>query len=135
MAASAANTSREIGAVTGVAVLGSLVNGQLQSHLTARLHALGLPPDLQALVIQGVESGGLPSHGHTAGAGGAAGAGHAGEVHQVIAAAWAAFGAGLEVALVVSAALVLFAGALALLTLRSRPESGWDPPPAAGGCG
>jgi hypothetical protein len=35
MAASAANTSREVGAVTGVAVLGALVNAQLRSSLTA----------------------------------------------------------------------------------------------------
>lgn len=126
MAASAANTSREVGAVTGVAVLGALVNGELQSHLGARLRALGLPPDLQSLVIRGVESGGLPSNGHTTGAGGAAGAGHAGEVHEVIAAAWAAFGSGLEVALVVSAALVLLAGALAAFTLRGRPTADLD---------
>jgi len=121
MAASAANTSREIGAVTGVAVLGALVDAQLRSHLSARLRALGLPPNLQSLVIRGVESGGLPSNGHTAGAGGAAGAGHVGEVHQVIAAAWSAFGSGLELALIVSAALVVAAGVLGVLTLRGQP--------------
>ena len=121
MAASAANTSREIGAVTGVSVLGALVDTQLRTHLGARLRALGLPPDLQSLVIRVVESGGLPSDGHTTGAAGSAGAGHAGEVHQVIAAAWSAFGSGLEVALVVSAALVVVAGALGVLTLRDRP--------------
>ena len=35
MAASATNTSREIGAVTGVAILGALVNAQLHSDLIA----------------------------------------------------------------------------------------------------
>ena len=43
MAASAANTSREIGAVIGVAVLGMLVNSQLNAHLAGRLRAPGHP--------------------------------------------------------------------------------------------
>ena len=43
MAASATNTSREIGAVTGVAVLGALVFSQLNSSLTANLQALNVP--------------------------------------------------------------------------------------------
>ena len=44
MAASATNTSREVGAVIGVAVLGSLVNGRLHTDLIARLNQLKVPP-------------------------------------------------------------------------------------------
>ena len=57
MAASAANTSREIGAVTGVAVLGSPVISQLRSSLTSQLHHLGIPAQFQALVINAIETG------------------------------------------------------------------------------
>ncbi|MHB1928317.1 MAG: MFS transporter [Acidimicrobiales bacterium] len=125
MAASTANTSREIGAVTGVSVLGAVVNAQLRGHLGARLKTLGIPPNFQAIVLRAIESGGVPPNGHTSGAGGAAGSGHAGLVQQVIHAAWAAFRSGLTVALTVSAVLVLVAGTLALLTLRlPRPGPG-----------
>ena len=73
MAASATNTSREIGAVTGVAVLGALVNSQLRSDLTGRLQHLGIPANFQSIVIHAIETGGVPSSGNTSGAGGAAG--------------------------------------------------------------
>ena len=51
MAASAANTSREIGAVTGVAVLGALVNAQLHADLVSRLTRLGIPAHFQSIVV------------------------------------------------------------------------------------
>ena len=57
MAASATNTSREIGAVTGVAILGSLVISQLRSSLTVQLNHLGIPAQFQALVINAIETG------------------------------------------------------------------------------
>ena len=44
MAASATNTSREMGAVFGVAILGSIVNAKLTGDLAARLKAIGIPP-------------------------------------------------------------------------------------------
>jgi EmrB/QacA subfamily drug resistance transporter len=43
MAASATNTFRELGAVVGVAVLGSIVNGQLTVNLVRKLTAIGIP--------------------------------------------------------------------------------------------
>ncbi len=121
MAASATNTSREIGAVTGVAVLGALVNARLSSGLIGQLKALGIPANFQAIVIHAVETGGVPSGGNTAGAGGAAGAGHASLVQKVIEAAYSAFQSGLRAALYLSAALVFAAGLLALVVgMRSR---------------
>ena len=57
MAASATNTSGEIGAVTGVAILGSLVISQLHSSLTTQLNHLGIPAQFQALVINAIETG------------------------------------------------------------------------------
>ncbi len=121
MAASATNTSREIGAVTGVAVLGALVNARLSSGLTSQLKALGIPANFQSIVIHAVETGGVPSGGNTAGADGAAGAGHATLVQKVIDAAYSAFQSGLRAALYLSAALVFAAGLLALVVgMRSR---------------
>ena len=64
MAASATNTSRELGAVIGVAVLGSLVNSKLTGDLAARLKAIGIPPSFQSLVMHAVTGGGLGSGEH-----------------------------------------------------------------------
>ena len=108
MAASAANTSREIGAVIGVAVLGMLVNSQLNANLVASLRHLGIPANFQAIVITAVETGTVPSSQHAAGAGPAS---EAKLVQEVINAAYSAFGTGLHAALYVSAGLV-FAAAL-----------------------
>jgi EmrB/QacA subfamily drug resistance transporter len=126
MAASATNTSREIGAVTGVAILGALVNSQLHASLTSRLEHLGIPANFQSIVIRAVETGGVPSSGNTQGAGGSAGAGQGKLVQEVIHAAYNAFYTGLHAALLLSAILVIAAGAFtfALLTWGR----GADPP-------
>jgi hypothetical protein len=126
MAASAANTSREIGAVLGVSILGSLVSPQLQTSLLSQLKHLGVPPTFNALILNALETGGVPPSGNSGGAGGAAGAGHASEVQQVISAAYGAFYTGLRAALVLSAILVLAAGLVTLVLLRRRDGTG-DP--------
>jgi EmrB/QacA subfamily drug resistance transporter len=118
MAASATNTSREIGAVTGVAVLGALVNAELHATLTSKLNRLGIPPNFQAIVINAIETGSVPPAGTSVG--GPPGEGSL--VRQVIQAAYTAFQAGLHVALYVSAGLVLGAGILAAVTL-ARPSA------------
>ncbi|MBO0693695.1 MAG: MFS transporter, partial [Acidimicrobiaceae bacterium] len=124
MAASSTNTSREIGAVTGVAVLGALVNAAIHSDLHSRLVHLGIPVNFQSIVIRAIETGGVPSSGHKAGAGGgAAGAGNGKLVDEVINAAYGAFRTGLHEALYLSAGLVFAAGVLAVITLRSRAPS------------
>jgi predicted MFS family arabinose efflux permease len=120
MAASATNTSREIGAVIGVAVLGALVNAQLRSSLTGRLKHLGIPANFQSIVIHAVETGGVPSNGNTKGAGGAAGAGQGTLVQEVIHAAYSAFYAGLHAALLLSAFLVFAAGLFTFVLLGRR---------------
>jgi EmrB/QacA subfamily drug resistance transporter len=107
MAASATNTSREIGAVLGVAVLGALVNSQLNAHLVASLRSLGIPANFQSIVINAVETGTVPSAGQGAGP---AGAGYGKIVQDVIHAAYSAFYSGLRAALFLSAAIVLAAG-------------------------
>ena len=113
MAASATNTSREIGALTGVAVLGSLVISRLHSSLTGQLNHLGIPAQFQTLVINAIETGQVPQNT-------SAYAGYGKIVQEVIGAAYAAFHDGLHAALYVSAGLALAAGLLAFFTLRSR---------------
>jgi hypothetical protein len=114
MAASASNTSREIGAVTGVAVLGSLVYSQLHASLITQMNHLGVPPSFQGLVVTAIETGQIPQNT-------TAYAGFGKLVQEVIGAAYIAFHDGLRAALYLSAGLVLAAGVLALITLRSRP--------------
>jgi predicted MFS family arabinose efflux permease len=64
MAASTTNTSRELGAVAGVAILGSIVNGQLTVNLTARLAAIRnpvIPPVFRSEIIAAVAGGSISS--------------------------------------------------------------------------
>ncbi len=119
MAASATNTSREIGAVIGVAVLGMLVNAQLNSDLVARLRHLGIPANFQTIVINAIETGTVPSAPHAGGTGGG-GPGEQQLVQEVIHAAYSAFYAGLHDALVLSAGLVFAAGLCTLIMLGHR---------------
>ena len=117
MAASATNTSREIGALTGVAVLGSLVISQLRSSLTVQLNHLGIPAQFQALVINAIETGQIPQNA-------SAYAGYGKIVQEVIGAAYAAFHDGLHAALYLSAGLALAAGCS-----PSSPCAHVQPPP------
>jgi EmrB/QacA subfamily drug resistance transporter len=117
MAASATNTSRELGAVFGVAILGALVNAQLTGQLAARLRALGIPPNIQGLVLHLITGGGL-------GSGASSEAAHAGKIgDKILGAAYNAFGSGLHLALHISAALLLSGAVVTVLTLhRDRGE-------------
>jgi MFS family permease len=117
MAASVANTSREIGAVTGVAVLGAIVYAQLTSSLTYNIQHLKLPAadraailPLVPYIIHVIESGQTNLAQNYASMGTI--------VQDVLNAAYGAFGTALHTALYVSAGLVLFAAVLAAVTLR-----------------
>jgi hypothetical protein len=122
MAASATKTSREIGALTGVAVLGALVAARLSSDITAQMRGLGLSKALQQYVITEVESGATPPAGSKAYAAyGELGA-------KVISAAYRAFESGLHVSLSVGAALVLLAGIFSFVLLRRRGVAGREDP-------
>jgi predicted MFS family arabinose efflux permease len=110
MAASATNTCRELGAVFGVAVLGSVVNAHLTSDLVARLRGLGVPANLFSLIVNGVETGQVPSGVSSTGS----------EYAKVINAAYDAFRSGLDVALLASGAGMLAAAVLAAVVLRGR---------------
>lgn len=117
MAASATNTSRELGAVFGVAVLGALVNGHLSNDLALRLHHLGIPSAFQAIVIGAVETGGVSGQDPSAERA------YGPIVAKVIHAAYGAFHSGLSEALVASGVAILVAALVALATLGTRRVS------------
>jgi EmrB/QacA subfamily drug resistance transporter len=120
MAASATNTSREIGAVTGVAVLGALVDSRLQTNLMHRLVALHVPKFFQTVVINALETGGVPAGGKGPAS---AAAQYGGIVGKVIQAAYSAFLSGLHAALLLSAVLVFAAGIFSFILLgRHEPK-------------
>ncbi len=118
MAASAVNTSREIGAVTGVAVLGALVSSQLASDLTAKLIRLGVPPVDRALVIKLLETGVYGSLANST----TGSAAYRHEVAEVTSAAYSAFYNGLHDALFLSAIVVFGAGVVSFMALGGWRE-------------
>lgn len=129
MAASTSNTSRQLGAVVGVAVLGAVVNAQLTGSLKDRLHAIGIPAQFQSIVLQGVTHGAASSQGAAASKANPA---LAAIIDKVINAAYAAFGDGLDVALRLSGAMLLVGTLIALVTLRrTGPASATDDGPTA----
>jgi hypothetical protein len=128
MAASMTNTSRELGAVAGVAILGSVVNGQLTVNLAHRLTAIGIPAQFQQLVISAVEGGTVSSQQHAYKGGGSLQA----IVNEVVTAAYGAFGSGLDLALLTAASLILLAAVVAAIGMPGlTPRASEPDPPAA----
>ncbi|MBU3063361.1 MFS transporter [Nocardia sp. NEAU-G5] len=121
MAAAATNTMRQVGAVVGVAALGSLVNSFLNSDLTSRLNQLGVPLNFQSIVIDAIETGNVPAGGDQA-----ASQAYGPIVNQVINATYAAFHSGLEVALLVSGIMVLVAAVVTAVSLPRHDRSGYE---------
>jgi len=121
MAASATNTSREMGAVFGVAILGSIVNGKLTGDLAARLKAIGIPPNFQSLVLHAIQTGGASSGGAATSAEHSKNAAVARIAAKVVNAAYDAFGSGLHEALVLSGSLILAGAVVAAATVHHRP--------------
>jgi hypothetical protein len=114
MAASMTNTSRELGAVAGVAILGSIVNGQLTVNLTQRLIAAGVPPAYRGLVINAITTGTFSQQekalsGHTTAA-------IQQVINRVVHAAYDAFSTGLNWALTISCFLLLASALVAYFT-------------------
>ncbi len=123
MAASVTNTSREMGAVFGVAILGAIVNAKLTGDLAARLKAIGIPPSFQSLVEHAIQTGGA-SGGAASSAEHSKNAAVAQISKKVINAAYDAFGSGLHEALLLSGGLILVGAVVSFLTIhRSRGET------------
>ncbi|MFJ1457783.1 MFS transporter [Nocardia sp. N2S4-5] len=122
MAAAATNTMRQVGAVVGVAALGSLVNSFLDDDLVRRLNELDIPANFQAIVIDAIKTGNVPEGGDPS-----ASAAYGPIVDQVIHATYAAFHRGLDVALLVSGVMILVAALLTVLSAyRAGDRSGYE---------
>lgn len=117
MAASATNTSREIGAVAGVVVLGALVSAHLRTALIAKMTQLHLPSALQQFVTSTVQTGGGAA---VLGVSGNRG----GPFAPLYRAGYAAFGSALHIALYLSAALLAAAALLTVVTQRGVTQRG-----------
>lgn len=118
MAASATTTSREVGTVLGVAVLGSLFNQKMIDFITERLIQLEIPDEFRQIIITGVLTGQVP-----------AGAGQTAEaaeqqygpiVAKVITAAYDAVHSGVSFSLLVAALVILFSGLVAYTTFSTK---------------
>jgi EmrB/QacA subfamily drug resistance transporter len=121
IAASTINTARELGAVTGVAILGSIVNGQLTVNLVRRLTEIGVPASFRQEIIEDVVTGTAGSKAAAESKGSSAGVRHI--INEVVHAAYGAFTHGLNLALTVSGLLLLVSGAIAYSTGTAERSS------------
>lgn len=115
MAASAVNTSRELGAVAGVAILGAIINAQLTTNLLHKLAAIpGLPAAYRNEVIVAVTTGTVNTQ--------ASQLPKSPEitriVNEVVGAAASSFSQGLDWVMVLAGALLLASGVLAAALVR-----------------
>ena len=113
MAASATNTSREIGAVTGVAILGSLMFSRLNASLLTQMNDLHVPKAFQGFVFAAIETGNFSVPPNLSPS-------LAKLLNELTGVAYTAFHDGLRAALYLSAGLTLAAGLLAVITLRTH---------------
>jgi hypothetical protein len=121
MAASTINTSRELGAVTGVAILGSIVNGQLTVNLTHRLVQLGIPAAFRGEIITAVITGTVNKQAEAEGKN--SGAAVRRIIREVVHAAYGAFTHGLNLALTASGLLLLVSAGIAYFTGTAERSS------------
>ena len=116
MAASTVNTSRELGGVFGVAVLGAVVNAQLTGGLNEKLVKLHIPLVYRNVVIQFVTTGGnITSAENSPGV-----KGHEKLIAKVLVAAEGSAGHGVHLALQIAAGVVLAAAVVAAFAARHR---------------
>jgi EmrB/QacA subfamily drug resistance transporter len=116
MAASTVNTSRELGGVFGVAVLGAVVNAQLTTGLSEKLVKLHIPLVYRKVVIEFVTTGGnITSAENSPGV-----KGHTRLIARVLVAAEDSAGHGVHLALQIAAGVVLAAGVVAAFAARHR---------------
>ncbi|HEX5266509.1 MAG TPA: MFS transporter [Acidimicrobiales bacterium] len=117
MAASATNTSRELGGVAGVAILGSIVNGKLVVDLVHELARQGFPKAIRDQVVAAVTTGNISQQ--------AAAFSHGSNkalqalVNRLEALAGGAFRSGLNLSLWIAFTLMVIGAVVALLTIRT----------------
>jgi EmrB/QacA subfamily drug resistance transporter len=120
VAASTINTSRELGAVTGVAILGSIVNAQLTVQLTKRLVEIGIPPAYRNQIINAVTNGAVNAQAKAFSS--QSNAAIQTIINKVVTAAYTAFGHGLDVALTLAAVMLVTSALVAWVTGTREPQ-------------
>jgi EmrB/QacA subfamily drug resistance transporter len=115
MAASMTNTSREMGAVAGVAILGSIVNGELTVDLIRKLAQIGIPKFIREAVVTAVTTGTFNAQTAKSLGGNQ---NLAQIVDKILPPAYGALTDGLDIALYISGALMGLSAVLALITMR-----------------
>jgi predicted MFS family arabinose efflux permease len=105
MASATTNTSREVGGVFGIALLGAIVTARMKSSLVGKLAVSGLPADIQARITASV--------GHGAGGGADIAKLPAAARDVVVPAINSSFVSGMHVALVVAGVSLLVGSAMA----------------------
>jgi EmrB/QacA subfamily drug resistance transporter len=108
MAASTTNTARQLGSVVGVAALGGIVNGYLTHDFGNTLRARGTSTEAANYIIGLLQTGGADAKGIDL-------ANPPQVIKSLVDAAAAAFRAGMHLALIVSALLILLAAAITAL--------------------
>jgi len=113
MASATTNTSREIGGVFGIALLGAIVTGRLTAVLPARLAAIGVPVADRARIVAAATHGAMRSLGSPPGVNPAA-------LRQAVGGAYVT---GMHVALVLAGLALLAGSAVAATFVRpaARP--------------
>jgi len=119
MGASTLNTSRELGGVLAVAILGAVINGRLVGDLGHKLVTMGAPKALREIVISSITHGGLPASAAQAALLNPVVAANLKLLPQVLSAAETAFGNGLHAALTVAAGILLAGALTAATTMRT----------------
>jgi hypothetical protein len=109
MASAVNNTSRQVGGVLGVALLGTLVTGRLASALGRSLDGWGVPGSLRGPILAGATHGGLRSGESVTGVSAAA-------LRQAVGDSYVS---GMHLALVVAGVALLFGSLLALAFVRA----------------
>ena len=104
------------------------MNAQLTVGLAHRLTAIGIPKQFQSIVIAAVESGTVSSQAKAYHGGGSLQA----IVNEVVSSAYGAFGAGLDLALILAASMLLLACVIAAVGLRGVGGGQIEPGSAAG---
>jgi EmrB/QacA subfamily drug resistance transporter len=111
MASATLNTTRQVGGVFGIAVLGAIMTGRFISELTSALTALGLPPSIVDKVAEMARQGG--------GAGGQGGSSPPGiDVAAIENAVRVSFTAGMHRALWFAGIVVLAGAVISAIMIR-----------------
>jgi len=113
VASAATNTSRELGGVFGIALLGAIVTSSFRHGLVSRLVAGGIPAARAATLA--AAAGGRSSAGAAPPGGG-----------PVVAAVHLSFVHAIHIAMIVGVAFMLLASVVSAIFVRSHVEGGTD---------